>query len=141
MGKGIDRPQSPSPPESHDHSKVVGSRRWWLELHSALRQRFSPRTLAGRAARHWQGQACDLLVIGKAAAPLSQGLREGCPTIGRSLIILPTGCRLPDDSRAELLSAEHPIPGRGSFAAGERVRAWLERVRDASRSRMATRTD
>jgi len=31
--------------------------------------------------------------------------------------------------------------GHGGPLEAERVRAWLERVRDASRSRMATRTD
>ncbi|HEY2518184.1 MAG TPA: DUF4147 domain-containing protein, partial [Polyangiaceae bacterium] len=63
----------------------------------------------------------DLIAVGKAAAPMTDGLlaAEGAH-LARAVVILPDGAPSPGaDSRVTVLRAVHPLPDARSGAAGE----------------------
>lgn len=105
---------------------TAGKPQWWLDFHRTLRPLLSPETLAGQAASKLQPRSYDLLVVGKAVSPLFRGIRTGCPRIERSLLVLPHRSARDVRGMGTVLLAEHPIPGTGSFSAGERVITWLQ---------------
>ncbi|HVO29843.1 MAG TPA: DUF4147 domain-containing protein, partial [bacterium] len=81
--------------------------------------------LAGRGAQlgiSLGGGRVALLAAGKAAAGMARAVHAALgDRLGPTLVVLPPGAAAPTLRDAEILRAEHPIPGAGSVAAAERV--------------------
>ncbi len=83
--------------------------------------------LRGRPAGEGRapGSSVYLLAVGKASLAMTRGALEVLEdSLSAGLMVLPTG--YPDDSLpgVEIVRGEHPVPGEGSAAAGERVAAF-----------------
>lgn len=63
-----------------------------------------------------------VLALGKAAGAMCRGALDTLgPAIGHAVVVTTADAVVPDDPRVEVLRGEHPLPGPGSFAAGERL--------------------
>jgi len=78
--------------------------------------------------------AVDILAIGKAAAAMLDGARDGFGSrLQRALLITRADhmmSSLREDARIEVLASGHPLPTEGSLAAGERMLGWLQASTD-----------
>lgn len=102
-----------------------GTPAWWLSFHQTLRSLLSPSQFAKGFSSKFPERPRDLLVVGKAASPLHQGIVSGCPQIMRSLGVLPHRSARQSFGNGEFLLAEHPVPSLGSFQASDRVKSWI----------------
>ncbi len=83
--------------------------------------------------RSSDGRAPWILALGKAGAGLCRAAIEYFESTGRAapgaLVVTTDGEETPGDG-IELVCGNHPVPGRGSFAAAERIASFVERVSD-----------
>jgi glycerate 2-kinase len=93
-------------------------------------ERLAREELAARGERF--GAA---VTLGKAAAALARGAREGLEPAARRLLIRPHNTPGLLDPGWEQKTGGHPLPDRQSVAAGERLERWLAEI--APRSLLA----
>ena len=110
----------------HDDAIEI-SRRWLSELDVA-------QLIAHQLGTDEARWPVDVVAIGKAAREMAAGARRALgERVGRELVVIGA-----DDAREPLdelgpgvVVGEHPIPGRGSLAAGVRLLDFLDRASDA----------
>ncbi len=83
-------------------------------------ERLAREEIARRGERFGAGVA-----LGKGAAALARGAREGFEAGARRLLIRPHSTTRLLDPSWEQRSGGHPFPDRGSLEAGERLERWL----------------
>jgi glycerate 2-kinase len=83
-------------------------------------ERLAREEIARRGERFGAG-----LALGKAAAALARGVREGFGPGAPRLVIRPHSTTPLLDPAWEQTSGGHPVPDRSSGAAGERLEKWL----------------
>jgi len=74
-----------------------------------------------------------ILALGKAGTRMCRAAIDQFESAGRAvpgaLVVTTDGGETPSGG-AELVCGDHPVPGRGSFAAAERIASFIERVSD-----------
>jgi hydroxypyruvate reductase len=77
------------------------------------------------------GRAPWILALGKAGARMCRAAVECFRSIGHEppgALVVTTRGGEPPDAGVDLVCGDHPVPGRGSFAAAERIASFIERV-------------
>jgi hydroxypyruvate reductase len=104
------------------------------DLYRAAVAAVDPERGVSRALRHDDssgGPAPWVLALGKAGSRMCRAAVEHVRSAGRpvrgALVVTTKGGASPGDD-VELVCGDHPVPGKGSFAAAERIGAFVERV-------------
>jgi hydroxypyruvate reductase len=130
-------PTSPCPAPAEIRSPVPDDDRRLLEdLYRAAVAAVDPVRGVSRALTSDESfgrRAPWILALGKAGTGMCRAAIEHFESTGRAApraLVVTTGGGETPSGDIELVCGDHPVPGRGSFAAAERIASFIERVSD-----------